>query len=74
VTARLGEIGIPALVTGGRYDEARPAHLAILAEGLRDAKLVIFENSAHVAFIEEREAYLRVAEDFLARTEARVGS
>jgi proline iminopeptidase len=74
VTGRLGEIGIPALVTGGRYDEARPAHLAILAEGLRDAKLVIFENSAHVAFIEEREAYIRVVDDFLARTEARSGA
>jgi proline-specific peptidase len=74
VTDRLGEIGIPALVTGGRYDEARPAHLGILAQGLRDAELVIFEDSSHMAFVEERESYLRVVEDFLARTEARAGS
>jgi proline iminopeptidase len=73
VTDRLGEIGVPALVTGGRYDEARPAHVAMLAEGIRDAELVIFENSAHLAFIEEREPYLRVVEAFLARIEARPG-
>jgi hypothetical protein len=35
---------------------------------------VIFENSSHMAFIEEREAYLRVVEDFLGRAEARSGS
>jgi proline iminopeptidase len=74
VTARLPEIGVPALVTGGRYDEARPAHLAVLAEGLRDAELVIFEDSSHMAFSEERESYIRVAGDFLARAEARAGS
>ena len=56
------------------YDEARPAHLAVLAEGLRNAELVIFENSSHMAFIEERESYIRVVEDFLARAEAGAGS
>jgi len=40
----------------------------------RDAKLVIFEDSSHMAFVEERESYLRVVEDFLARTEARASS
>ena len=70
VTARLAEIQVPALVTGGRHDEARPAHLAALAEGLRHAELVIFENSSRMAFIEEREAYIRVVEAFLGRVEA----
>jgi pimeloyl-ACP methyl ester carboxylesterase len=62
--------GVPTLVTGGRYDEARPAHLAVLAEGIPDAELVIFENSSHMAFIEEREPYIQVVNDFLARAEA----
>ena len=43
----------------------------MLAQGLRDAELVIFENSSHMAFLEERESYLRVVDDFLARAEAR---
>jgi hypothetical protein len=34
------------------------------------AELVIFDKSSHVAFIEEREAYIRVAEGFLGRVEA----
>jgi hypothetical protein len=33
----------------------------------------IFENSSHMAFVEERERYMRVAGDFLARVEARSG-
>ncbi len=71
VTARLGEIAVTTLVTGGRYDEARPAHVAVLAEGIPGAELVIFENSSHLAFLEERESYIRVVDDFLARTESR---
>jgi len=71
VTSRLGEIRVTTLVTGGRYDEARPAHVAVLAEGIPGAELVIFENSSHLAFIEERGPYIRVVADFLARAEAR---
>jgi len=70
VTSRLAEIGVPALVTGGRYDEARPEHLALLAEGISGSELVIFENSSHLAFVEERVSYLKVVHDFLARVEA----
>ena len=73
VTDRLAEIGLPVLVTGGRYDEARPAHLAVLAERIPGAELVIFEDSSHMAFVEERERYMRVAGEFLARVEARSG-
>jgi proline-specific peptidase len=71
ITDRLPEIQVPALVTGGRYDEARPAHVAVLADRIPRAELVIFENSSHMAFIEERQRYLQVVDDFLARTEAR---
>jgi proline-specific peptidase len=70
VTARLPEIQVPTLVTGGRHDEARPAHLAVLARGIRDAELVIFENSSHMAFIEERGPYIQTVSDFLTRAEA----
>ncbi len=69
VTGRLGEISVPTLVTGGRHDEARPAHLAVLADGIEGAELVIFEQSAHLAFVEERERYLGVLAAFLARAE-----
>ena len=61
---------MPTLVTGGRYDEARPAHLAVLAQGIPGAELVIFENSSHMAFIEERGPYIQAVSDFLSRAEA----
>jgi proline-specific peptidase len=70
VTDRLAEIQVPTLVTGGRHDEARPDHLAILADGITGSELVIFEDSSHLAFIEEHELYLQTIEDFLARVEA----
>lgn len=70
VTDRLAEIDVPTLVTGGRHDEARPAHLAVLADGISDCELAIFENSSHLAFIEEHEPYLQVVEDFLGRVDA----
>jgi len=77
VTGRLGEITVStALVTGGRYDEARPDHMAVLAGGIRAAELAIFEQSSHLAFIEERAGYLGVVADFLARADrtAQTGS
>lgn len=70
VTDRLAEISVPTLVTGGRHDEARPAHLALLADGITGSELVIFEDSSHLAFIEERELYVQTVAAFLARAEA----
>jgi proline-specific peptidase len=70
VTRRLPEIRVPTLVTGGRYDEARPDHLAILANGITGSRLVIFEDSSHTAFIEEHQRYVQTIEDFLAQVEA----
>jgi proline iminopeptidase len=70
VTSRLPEITVPTLVTGGRHDEARPEHLALLAGGITGSELVIFEDSSHMAFIEEHARYLQVAGDFLARVDA----
>ena len=43
-------------------DELRRLH-----EGLRDAKMVIFEESAHAAHIEEPEAYAELVSQFLAQ-------
>ena len=34
------------------------------------SELVIFEQSSHLAFVEEREAYIRTVNNFLDRVEA----
>lgn len=68
---RLGEITAPTLVLCGRYDEVTPACAETLQRGIPDAELYIFEQSAHMAHLEEPEHYLAVVRDFLARAENR---
>ena len=70
VTERLGEIRVPTLLTGGRHDECRPEHLAEMQQRIPGSELVIFEDSSHSAFAEERDRYLAVVGEFLERVEA----
>lgn len=67
---RLREIATPTLVTCGRHDELGPACAATLHEGIAGSECRVFESSAHMAHLEEREAYLACVRDFLRRTEA----
>ena len=68
---RLGEIRVPALVMGGRHDEIRVDHLTDIHKGIANSELVIFENSGHTPFHEERELFMRTVNDFLERVERR---
>jgi proline iminopeptidase len=69
VTERLNEIKVPTLITGGRYDEARPSALEAMHQGIQGSELVIFEESSHMAFVEERETYMTAVNRFLERVE-----
>ena len=64
---RLGEIRVPTLVVSGRYDETTPALQETLIAGIAGAEQVIFEDSAHMPFWEERQRFMSVVGDFLAR-------
>jgi proline iminopeptidase len=68
---RLGEIGVPTLVMSGRYDELRPDQAEDIHKGIAGSELVIFENSSHTPFHEERELFMRTVNDFLDRVEAK---
>jgi L-proline amide hydrolase len=70
ITARLGEIRVPTLLTVGRHDEMWPSHMADMQAGIPGSELVIFEESSHMAFVEEREAYIATVRDFLHRVES----
>lgn len=70
VTARLGVLDLPVLVTSGRYDEMTPALVGPLVSGISGAEHVVFEKSAHLAMVEEPDRYRRVLESFLERVEA----
>jgi pimeloyl-ACP methyl ester carboxylesterase len=69
VTDRLGEIDVPALVLCGRHDEATPHQAEVIAAGIADTELVVFEESAHLTTVEEPERYVAVVRDFLRRVE-----
>ena len=69
VIDRLGEIGVPTLVTSGRHDECTPALVEPLHAGIAGSDWVVFEESAHMAYLEEPERYLEVVGGFLDRVE-----
>ena len=69
VVARLDEVRMPTLVTSGRHDECTPALVEPLRAGIRGAEWVLFEDSAHMAYLEEPRRYLEVVGDFLRRVE-----
>ena len=69
VIDRLGELDLPTLVTSGRYDECTPALVEPLAQGIAGAEWVLFEESAHMPYLEEPERYLEVVGAFLERVE-----
>ena len=71
VIDRLGEIRVPTLITSGRHDECTPKLVEPLHAGIAGSEWLIFENSAHMSYLEEPERYLAVVGDFLERVEAR---
>jgi proline iminopeptidase len=70
-SARLKEINLPVLFTAGRYDEATPETTEFYQSQIPGSELVIFENSAHMAMLEETDRYIATVRDFLHRMEAK---
>jgi proline-specific peptidase len=67
---RLGEIRVPALITGGRHDEVVPSCAGTMHQGLAGSRLCIFENSAHLAHMEEPDRYFSLLREFLASVDS----
>jgi len=64
-TADLAKISMPVLITCGRFDELGPRCAQTLHAGISGSEIQVFEHSAHVAHIEEREKYLECVAGFL---------
>ncbi|MEB8386308.1 proline iminopeptidase-family hydrolase [Rhodobacteraceae bacterium KMM 6894] len=62
----LTQITAPTLVTCGQFDEATPNSTRALAALIPDATFEVFGASSHMAFIEERVAYIESLRRFLA--------
>jgi proline iminopeptidase len=69
VEERLSAVNHPVLVLAGRHDRTCVVEGAqAMAKGLLDAELVVFEESAHMTYVEENEKYVKVVRGFLERT------
>jgi proline iminopeptidase len=68
VEDRLTNVTQPVLVLAGRDDRTCIVEGAeAIAKGLPHAQLVLFENSAHMTYVEENKKYLKVVREFLNR-------
>ena len=67
VTDRLASLRVPTLVLGGRYDEVSPVVAREIHKHIRGSELTIFPNSSHLAFWEERAAFMERVRKFLAK-------
>jgi L-proline amide hydrolase len=66
VVDRVAAITAPTLLLSGRHDEATPATVQPFFDNIGDARWEIFEDSSHMPFIEETDAYMDVVDSFLA--------
>ncbi len=69
-TNRLSEIHVPTLITSGLYDESTPLLNEVLHKGIAGSEWVLFEQSSHMAHVEERERYLETIKAFIEKVEA----
>jgi len=68
VTARLGEIGAPALIVVGNADLlADLRHANRMAKGLPNSMLLVVRGAGHMALFEKPEIVNNAMEDFLTR-------
>jgi proline-specific peptidase len=63
---RLGEIYVPTLLVGGRYDECRPSHLTEMRRRIRGSRLAIIEEASHLCFAEQPAEFMEIVNSFLA--------
>lgn len=64
-TLQLETIKIPTLYTCGRYDEATPASTEYFSSLTPISQFHVFENSAHMPYLEQPEEYVKVMKEFL---------
>ena len=63
---RLGEITVPALLVGGRYDECTPGHMAEMHQRIAGSQLATIEDASHLCFAEQPETFNALVNKFLA--------
>ncbi len=67
VSDRLDQIVVPTQIFSGRHDESTPATNKTYLDGIAGAQWEIFEESAHMTYVEEAAKYQRLLNAFLDR-------
>jgi proline iminopeptidase len=62
---KLAAIPVRSLVVAGAHDMLPPSRVKVLADGLPDARFVVFDKSGHFSAVEEPEAFKAAVYDFL---------
>jgi proline iminopeptidase len=65
----LGEIEVPTLLVGGRYDECTPSHLAAMDQRIRSSQLRIIEDASHLCFAEQPAEFATAVNSFFDLTD-----
>jgi len=68
LTEKLSLIEAPTLVIHGAHDAIPLASSSLIATTLPRGELVVLDESAHVPYVEGREAFFAAVRDFLQRT------
>ena len=64
-TEELRNIAVTAMITCGRYDELGPVCAETLRSGIKGSLMQVFQESSHVAHLEEKEKFLGCMSKFL---------
>ncbi|MCG8916283.1 proline iminopeptidase-family hydrolase [Actinokineospora sp. PR83] len=67
IRPRLPRIVAPVLLASGRYDEVTPRAVAPLHDGIPGARWEVFENSSHMAHVEEPDRFRAVVDAFFSQ-------
>ncbi|MCI0632194.1 MAG: proline iminopeptidase-family hydrolase [Phycisphaerales bacterium] len=69
-TDRLGEIKVPTLVIGARYDTMDPAHMKWMARQFPRGRFLYCPNGSHCAIYDDQQFYMQGLIEFLRDVDA----
>lgn len=67
---RLDEIGLPVLLIGGEFDEARPETLQEFAATIPDARVEIVDGAGHMTVVDRPDEFSALLEEFMREQES----
>lgn len=70
LTQKLNLVEAPTLVLHGAHDAISQGSSEMIAEALPNGELVVLDESAHVPYVEGKDAFFAAVRDFLQRTRA----